>query len=361
MSALRRKLLTRTGGKIGVIDSLITRIENVKKTGFADEIIVEEYIGQKFDDVQRYKIDIFAIGSDWIGHFDYLKDYCQVVYLERTKNISSTQIRKTQYRVYRVGMIGNNETVDTFISEANKVSGVTLQSIYDPNIKIAEKFAKKWELNAYDDLEKFYATTDLIYIASPTPLHYEYIKKALAHGKHVLCEKPLALNKRQAEELFDCAKQNNLILFEGIETAYSPGFRKLLGIARSGKIGKIREIETSFTKLHCSIGGIFENLLEMESYVIFPVLKLLGLDFESLKFDIINVDTNSSFFIKTTFKFPNGIATTTCGIGISSEKRLLISGTKGYIVVPPPVGGKQSILKFILKKLTLKKNIRKFF
>ena len=87
-------------GKLGVVDSLVTRIENVKNTGLVDEIIIEEYVGQKFSDVQRYNVDIFAIGSDWTGKFDYLKDYCKVVYLERTKNISSTYLRQTN-RNYR--------------------------------------------------------------------------------------------------------------------------------------------------------------------------------------------------------------------------------------------------------------------
>ena len=83
----------RTRGKLNVIDSLMTRIENVKKTGFADEIIIEESAGQKFRDIQKYKVDIFTVGSDWTGQFDYLKDYCEVIYLERTKNISSTMLR----------------------------------------------------------------------------------------------------------------------------------------------------------------------------------------------------------------------------------------------------------------------------
>ena len=60
----------RTRGKLNVIDSLMTRIENVKKTGFADEIIIEEAAGQKFRDIQKYKIDIFTVGSDWTGQFD---------------------------------------------------------------------------------------------------------------------------------------------------------------------------------------------------------------------------------------------------------------------------------------------------
>ena len=81
-------------GKLNVVDSLVTRIENVRKSGFADEIIIEEAPGQKFTDIKKYNIDIFTVGSDWVGSFDYLKDYCKVVYLDRTKDISSTMLRQ---------------------------------------------------------------------------------------------------------------------------------------------------------------------------------------------------------------------------------------------------------------------------
>ena len=76
-------------GKLNVMDSIMTRIENVKKTGFADEVIVEDHVGQKVEDIQKYGVDIFAIGSDWVGYFDYLKEFCEVVYLPRTEGISS--------------------------------------------------------------------------------------------------------------------------------------------------------------------------------------------------------------------------------------------------------------------------------
>lgn len=116
-------------GKLGVVDSIVKRIENVKNTGFADEIIVEEYVGQKIIDVQRYNIDIFAIGSDWLGKFDYLNEYCKVVYLERTKDISSTALRKEKYRVHRVGIIGNGRIATRFVPEAKFVSGVNVRNV----------------------------------------------------------------------------------------------------------------------------------------------------------------------------------------------------------------------------------------
>ena len=84
----------KTRGKINVQQSLMERIEAVRATGLADEIIVEEYEGQKIDDIQRYGVDIFTVGSDWKGKFDFLKEYCEVVYLPRTPEISTTQIKQ---------------------------------------------------------------------------------------------------------------------------------------------------------------------------------------------------------------------------------------------------------------------------
>lgn len=82
-----------TRGKLNVHDDLDTRIKNVKSLGIADEIIVETHAGQKIEDIQKYNIDIFTVGSDWEGKMDYIKRYCKVVYLPRTEGISSTQLR----------------------------------------------------------------------------------------------------------------------------------------------------------------------------------------------------------------------------------------------------------------------------
>ena len=83
----------KTRGKINVQQSLMERVEAVRATGLADEIIIEEYEGQKIDDILRYDIDIFTVGSDWKGTFDYLNQYCKVVYLDRPEGISSSEIR----------------------------------------------------------------------------------------------------------------------------------------------------------------------------------------------------------------------------------------------------------------------------
>lgn len=329
-------------GKLNVVDSLVTRIENVKKTGFADEIIIEESQGQKVNDIKRFRIDIFAIGSDWTGEFDYLNDYCKVVYLERTKDISSTMLREKNSPIHRIGIIGTGRIAERFIPEAKLVSGVNTQGVYNPHEESAARFAKKWEISPYGNLEKFYKSVDIVYIASPHETHYEYIKSALEHGKHVLCEKPMVLKREQAQEVFDYAMERNLVLFEGIKTAYCPGFHKLLGLAGSGVVGNIRNIEACFTKLERKesreltdrvYGGSF---IELGSYVMLPILKLFGNEFESLKFDTIQGENGLDIFTKASLKYPSGIATATCGLGVKSEGRLLIAGTKGYIVAEAP-------------------------
>ena len=332
----------KTRGKLNVIDPLPARIENVKKTGFADEVIIEEAAGQKFNDIKKFHIDIFTVGSDWVGCFDYLKDYCQVIYLERTKNISSTMLREQNSPIQRVGIIGTGRIAHRFIPEAKLVSGITTQGVYNPHKESTERFARKWEINGYTDLEKFYESIDSAYIASPHETHYSYIKSALEHGKHVLCEKPMVLKRSQAEELFSYAREHGLVLFEGIKTAYCPGFGKLLGIACSGSIGSIRNVEACFTKLESknsremtdlTYGGSFT---ELGSYVMLPILKLFGENFETINFEYIEGENGLALFTKASVRYETGMAAATCGLGVKSEGRLLIAGTKGYIVVEAP-------------------------
>ena len=136
-------------GKLNVAQSLVERIENVKKTGLADEIIVEEYFGQKISDIQKYNIDTFVIGSDWTGKFDYLKEYCNVVYLERTKGVSSTELRDKKNPIIKVGIIGNGRIARRFVKEAKYVSGIEVLSVFGRNKQNVEKFAQEFCLSNF--------------------------------------------------------------------------------------------------------------------------------------------------------------------------------------------------------------------
>ena len=117
-------------GKLNVRNNVLERVEAVKATGYADEVIIEDYLGQKIDDIQRYNVDIFAIGSDWEGKFDYLNEYCKVVYLPRTEGISSTQLREESQDIYRIGIVGSGRIARRFVPEAGMVNGAQVSAVF---------------------------------------------------------------------------------------------------------------------------------------------------------------------------------------------------------------------------------------
>lgn len=332
-------------GKLNVSQSLMERVENIRKTGLADEIIIEEYFGQKVHDIKKYNIDTFVIGSDWKGKFDYLKPFCNVVYLERTKGISSTELRNKKNKIVNLGVVGNGRIAKRFIKEAKYVSGIDIEFLFGRNPEYLQEICNTYSLKGYfTDYSRFLENVDAVYIALPHTLHYEYAKAALLQGKHVLCEKPITLYKKQTEELFSIAQENNVILQEAIKTAYCPCFEKLINVAQSGIIGTIKDIDATFTKIivnknlrefDANLGG--GSLSELGSYPLLVITKLLGTDPVSINY-VSQLDKSSGVDImtKVTILYKNAIATATVGIGIKKEGCCIISGTEGYIYIPAP-------------------------
>lgn len=333
----------RMRGKLNVRKTLAERMDDVRATGYADEVIVEEYEGQKIDDIQKYGIDIFAIGSDWTGKFDYLNEYCQVVYLERTKGVSSTQIRNDERFLLKLGVIGTGRIANRFIIESKYVSGVHIKAVYNPHIDSARNFAQQNELELYfSDFNDFIKEVDAVYIASPHLTHYEYIVKSLNAGKHVLCEKPLVLSKNQAVEVYKLANSKDLILREAIKTAYCPAFNHLVSIVKSGLIGKVVDIDASFTKLiqenECrelnkeQAGG---SVTELASYPLLAIVKILGTDYKDIKF-FSKFKNEVDVYTRGMLIYKNAVASFKVGLGAKTEGELIVTGTKGYVYVPAP-------------------------
>lgn len=333
----------RIRGKLNVEESLIQRIENIQKTGLADEIIVEDHPGQKAEDIEKYGIDIFTVGSDWTGAFDYLEDKCQVVYLERTKDISSTMLREKLHPIIRLGVVGTGRIAKRFVPETKYVSGVVSSSVYNPRKESTIRFAKKFGLHAfYEEYEEFLREIDAVYVASPHESHYEYTKVALENGKHVLCEKPLTFSAAQAEELYELAARKGLVLMEALKTAFCPGFEKICQVVDSGVIGKVCDVEACFTRLasegtrereDVKYGGGFT---EFGSHTMLPILRFMGTDIKEMQFHSIHDEKGIDLYTKVHFSFENGMATSKSGVGVKSEGQLVIAGTKGYLLAPSP-------------------------
>ena len=332
----------RERGKLNVRNNVLERVEAVRDTGYADKIIIEDYVGQKIDDIQKYNVDVFAIGSDWRGKFDYLEEFCQVVYLPRTEGISSTMLREKNQKNVRVGILGCGRVAKRFPPEAGFVNGVEIVAAYDIERHKAADYSEKFPgAVAYDGLEAFYDAVDAVYVATPHLSHYKNIKEALLARKHVLCETPMVLKEDEAKELFKLAEDNGLVLMEANKTAHCPAFNHLMVIIKSGLIGEIVDIEASLSQLLDKNGREFDpvqaggSMFEEGSYPLLPIIKLMGTEYLALDF-YSRMEDGIDVYTHGIFHYPKATCSFKVGLGVKTEGDLVVSGTKGYAYVPAP-------------------------
>ncbi len=331
-------------GKINVQQSLVERIAAVKATGIVDEIIVEEYEGQKIDDVKRYNVDIFTVGSDWIGKFDYLKQYCEVIYLDRTKGVSSSEIRANK-RKLRIGLVGGQEynILNKYYKECTHVNGAEVTALCTENDQARNHLSERIDYIT-SDYNKMLEQSDAVYIISHPSLHYEQVKEALLNHKHVLCESPIALKESQCKELFELAKKQKVVLMEAIKTAYSMAYNRLILLVETGRIGKILSVDSTCTSLidlnmvDEPKNKVWNSICAWGPTAMLPIFHILGTHSKESNINSYFLDHKSDFdiFTKVDFVFDDAVASIKVGRGVKSEGELIISGTEGYIYVPAP-------------------------
>ncbi|MBK5202005.1 MAG: adenylyltransferase/cytidyltransferase family protein, partial [Spirochaetaceae bacterium] len=328
-------------GKLLVQQSLIERIAAVKATGIADEVILEEYEGQKIDDIKKYNVDIFAIGSDWVGKFDYILEFCKVVYLPRTKDISSTE-KRNEEGILSLGIVGYDHSIVKFIDESNFISGIEITSVFCLDSEGSKLYNSKL-YKVYTDYEKMLLDVDAVYIISAPNLRVMYTKKAFELGKHVLCETPVALKTDEVDLLNSLAKEKKVIFCEALKTAYSLAFQRLGVLLKTGIIGNIKDINATCTSLDVksswsdskeSGGGA---IVSWGPYVLLPVLKILGCQYKKLSFvSYLDDKTKIDLFTNIQLVYSNSLASVKVGSGVKAEGAMIIAGTKGYVYVPAP-------------------------
>ena len=320
-------------GKFNVQEDLMTRIRHVEESGFADEIVVEEYFGQKIDDIKKYKADIFTVGSDWIGHFDYLNEYCHVEYLERTKGISSTKLRNSN--ALRLGIIGNEQMLSRFISEMAFVSGVEIVGL----VKSRDDLGC-YDIPVFDSEEILLKNVDAVYINAPLRERPKTMLRAIEKGKHVLTEFPFCPDYALAQKIVMAAREKGIVLMEGLKTAYCPSFSKMVSLVRSGLIGQLLSVDARFTQvqgehMHEEIRLSGGSIRALAAYPILAFIKLIGTDYKSVS-RYSHMESGVDVFSKFQLSFPNAIASGTIAINAKAEGNLVITGTKGYVYVPAP-------------------------
>ena len=333
----------RDRGKLNVRNNVLERVEAVKATGFVDQVIIEDYVGQKIDDILKYDVDIFAIGSDWEGKFDYLKEFCNVVYLPRTEGVSSTMLRAESETIVRLGIVGCGRIAQRLVAESQKVDAVRIEALYDISTEAAQAL-KPEGAEVVDSFEELVARVDAVYIATPHLEHYPQAKYALEHGCHVLCETPMVLSEEQAKELFAMAQERGLVLIEANKTAYCPAFNHLITLIKSGLIGDVVGVDASESKLWGrdklrreldpkQAGG---SIYEMGSYPLLPIMRLLGTEYEDINLYSRLNDDGVDVYTRGIVRYKSAVASFQLGLGVKTEGNLVISGTKGYAYVPSP-------------------------
>ena len=318
-------------GKLNVQDSLLKRIENVRKTGFADEIIVEEYQGQKLSDITKYNIDLLVVGSDWRGKFDYLKNYCQVVYLERTKNISSTKLR-SEGTIYRVGIVTDDAEDNGMVLESKFVSGLHVESVYSEDIFVAREFCDRYELDSYGtDYGEFLNGLDIIYIKSGLKNRAAYIRHALEQNKYVISDTPMTLAPGEMEELFALAKEHRVVLVERLTLVYLRAFTQLVWLTHGALVGDVIAVKCAVSQDDFEGGKTFN---ETVSQALCACIKLLGSNYLDVNTNAVKGNNGEFIYDMITVRYPKALATIEIGTTVDVENELAIIGSRGRITVP---------------------------
>lgn len=266
---------------------------------------------------------------------------------EEVIRLIHAKVKEAECTMVNVGIIGTGRIASRFLEESRYVSGINVSAIYNPHLESVLWFAKNNNIDIdgpmilTDDSEAFFDAVDAVYIAAPHEMHTEYIRIALDKGKHVLCEKPMGLNKSDIQQMLSVADDKKLVCMEAIKTAYCAGFERILDIVKSGAIGKVRDVEAAFSKIGAAAGREMwgasgGSFTELASYCLLPVMKLLGTDVKDVHTYSVESPLGTDSYTKMMMTYDDGVATIKTGLGVKTEGELIVAGDDGYIRVPSP-------------------------
>lgn len=191
----------------------------------------------------------------------------------------------------RFGVIGTNWITDRFIQAAEGVAGFHLEAVYSRKEERAKAFAETYSINrCFTDIEKMASKEyiDAVYIASPNSFHASQAITFMNKGIHVLCEKPLASNEREVQQMIAAAKDNNVLLMEAVRTTFLPNFHVLR--EKLPTLGVIRKVNVSCCKYSSRYDAYKEGrvlnafnpdfsngaLMDLGVYCLYPMIVLFG-------------------------------------------------------------------------------------
>ncbi len=245
----------------------------------------------------------------------------------------------------KVSVIGTGNIAHTMARTIAATSEAEFYAVASRDLASAEKFAAEFGIpvayGSYDELIDD-PNVGLVYISTIHPLHYPIAKKLLERGRSVLCEKPITLNRAQAEDLFKTARENNAFICEAVWTRFFPWVEKIKEITDGGEIGKPILLDAKFglkkdsPRLHRpELGG--GALLDLGIYNITAADLLLGRDFEIAETSAILSESGIDTHSFTLLKYPDGrcaYLSSSVDMVLDSKVRVYCDG--GYIEIVGP-------------------------
>lgn len=247
----------------------------------------------------------------------------------------------------RWGILGAGRIAEKFAAALNYTEGAELYAVASREAAKAKSFAAGYgasrHYGRYEDLAKDPAI-DIIYIATPHAFHYEHTFLCLSQGKAVLCEKPMALNHRQASAMVSEARQRELFLMEGMWTRFMPSLNKAKELVDAGAIGELRHIDADFgfeapydeqeRLYNRALGG--GSLLDVGVYPIFLASFFLGMP-SVVKAVAHKAGTGVDDYCHALLQYSGGqSAHIFSAISVRTALQATITGTKGRLVLAEP-------------------------
>ena len=264
------------------------------------------------------------------------------------------------------GIVGPGNIANKFAEAIKNVSGAELTAVASRSVERGKEFAVKYQVpNVFSSYEEMAESplVDAVYVATPHPFHKPCAEIFLKSKKHVLCEKPICVNAKQAEELNKCADENSVFLMEAMWTRFLPAINEAVEIVNSGEIGEIRAINADFCY---SIPieedeKVFRNnmaggsLLDVGVYCLNFVAIFLKDNPESI-ISVSEIVEDVDYQTNVLMKYSNGaLASISSAIKVNKQEMGYIYGSKGYIALPHFYGAQELVVNIDGEERHIKK------
>ncbi len=240
------------------------------------------------------------------------------------------------------GILGCGNIANKFANDLLLIEDAEIYAVASRNKERANNFKSKHHaVVAYDSYDGFFKddNIDIVYIATPHISHAELSIKAMENNKHVLCEKPLAINKKEAKAMIETSRKTSRFFMEALWTRFNPSFKAIKKCVEKGGIGQVKYINADFSfksdkpldsrVLNLNLGG--GAILDIGIYPAFLAYTLLGIPKEILARSIFHEVTKCDTQTSMIFNYDDAQAVLYCSFESNSDKIARISGTKGEI------------------------------